>query len=175
MGCCGEPANVPNPQGGNRSIALDPAKTIAQQPTPQPTLQWQDKPSFQPPSIATPPPIVQHQQRITAQTWPQHSIQSDSYAAGLGRTPSPSAATPTLVNASVNSHGIPTSASPPLGQSYDPSLTQMSATYSPSANMTITTKRTASPGGQPFAPVTDEGKLSVSIDFGTYRQAFLIS
>ncbi|KAJ3557489.1 hypothetical protein NM688_g1454 [Phlebia brevispora] len=167
MSCCGESANQANPQAGNRSIAIDTAKIVAQQPSPQPTLQLQEKSSFQPPSIATPPPVLQYHQNAVAQSWPPQAAQMHSYATGLGRTPSPPTGTPTLVNGSLNGHGSPAPSIPPLGQSYSPPLTHPSAVYSPSATMTVTPKRTVSPGGQAFAPSNDEGKLSVSIDFGT--------
>lgn len=170
MGCCGEPADQPNSHvGGNRSIALDSSKPVIQQPSAQPALQWQEKPSFQAPNIATPAPVLQYNQN-TAESWEQQGAQYDPYAPS--RTASPSAATATLVNGSINGHGFAPSASPaPFGQTHSPPpLAHPGAAYSPSTSMTVTSRKAVSPGGQhpPFVPPSDEGKLSVSIDFGMH-------
>lgn len=173
MGCCGEPANQPDSQGTNRSIATGLAvagKPVVHQPSPQSNPSWQEKPTFQAPGIATPPPVLQHGQNSTSEAWHQQGQQEaqfDPYAS-LNRTASPPAGSATLVNGSTNGHGYPpTSPSPPFGQAQTPPLMQPNPVYMPSTSMTVTSRHSVSPGQSAFIPPSDEGKLSVSIDFGT--------
>ncbi|PSS34244.1 hypothetical protein PHLCEN_2v1710 [Hermanssonia centrifuga] len=166
MGCCGEPADKPIPAEGNRITPFNTGNLVTQQPTPQSALQWQEKSIFQQSAISTPPPALQHNQNPSSpQTWGQsNGEQYNPY-----RASSPPS---TLLNGStVNGHGYPASSpSPPFGQSQSSPLSKPASVYAPAGNfgMTVTGRRTTSPDGQrpEFGAPSDEGKLSVSIDFG---------
>ena len=176
MGCCGEPADAPNPQNGNRSVAanVNQAGTVNQQPAPQPSPVWQEKTQFQPPNIASPPAAMQFGQNMAGQPqmmqqqqWGQaQNGQFNPYALPTSVSPPP-AASATLVNPSPS--GYPqTSPSPPFGQARTPPLMQPSAVYQPGSGMTLSSRQspTLSAG---FKAASDEGKLSVAFDFGKWH------
>ena len=183
MGCCGEPANQPGTQERSLATAVgaDGNGLITEQPSPQPTPSWQEKATFQPPGIATPPPVFQNGQNAMTQNWNQQGqvIQFNPYGASNGAPPP--TASPTLINSSApatsttlaNSlmYGQGVRGNPsPYGQAQATApLIQPDPVYSTNMNMTATSRISVSPGGYrpAFSTPSDEGKLSVSIDFGT--------
>lgn len=183
MGCCGEPVDKTSPQELNRIVPFE-TKAVGQQPSPQPGIQWQqEKQVFQQPIVPSPPPVLQygHAQPQAMQydytTKMQNSIgsqpqwsQSQQFSAftspGL---PQPSS--PTMFGGS--EAGKFTRSSTPSTyvanslNAYSPPIAQPSTVHH-SPGMSISDRRTASPTAQisSFVPPLDEGKLSVSIDFG---------
>lgn len=168
MGCCGEPIDKPIPEEGNRITPFNTGGPVSQQPNGQTTLQWQEKSSL--PSVATPPPVLQYGQNgVGQQPW-NEAGQFNIYGSNNGSvrpmsTYDGSAVAQTY--ASTSPSPPPNAYSPPLS----PPLAHPTAIYAPNASrpaaMTVTGRRTTSPTTQSaFAPPADEGKLSVSIDFG---------
>lgn len=159
MGCCGEPVDKPLPEESNRITPFDSGKPVNQQPSPQSTLQWQEKP-LQQPGLTTPPPVLQYGQ--PAWNHQQQPGQFNPYANG---PPSSPTAVSTNFTGSANGY-VPTPGSPPPG-AYRP-IAAPSAVYAGNGGMSVSGRRTTSPTTQnQFAAPSDEGKLSVSIDFGT--------
>jgi len=176
MGCCGESASTPDTQYSNRVQPVNPA-IISQQPGPHPSAQYQAQPLAEkpplliPPGPSPPPPsFQQHNQSLNGSAW-HHS-----------HTPSPPPQGPNFYS---------TLLSPNLGGSQ---LTPPQATYIPSgpSNSAVffppllhpdpvhvpPNNRSVSPPvstavARPYpvmndpAP-SDEGKMSISIDFGEY-------
>lgn len=181
MGCCGEPADTPNPQTANRSVAAN-VGVVNQQPAPQPSPVWQEKAQFQPPNIAAPPPALQYGQNLAAQPQAQQGLaqqqqwgqvqggQFNPYAAPTSVSPPPSGSA-TLVNPSLSGYP-PTSPSPPFDQTRTPPIMQPAAVYSAiGSGMTMSGRHSVSSGGhgQGMKVSSDEGKLSVAIDFGMHH------
>lgn len=175
--------NVPSPppamQYGQPNMQLQQAPMQQPQWTqPSQTPQWNQQPAQTP--QWTPPPAqtpqwqqpVQQQQQWAPQNQPQ---QFNPYA-----SPQP-ATTPTLYGSSDSKSFVPSTTPSAFGS---PGPNGYTPTNSPpplqaptpihtinAANMTVSGRRTTSPG-QPgsnpgFAPPSDEGKLSVAFDFGT--------
>lgn len=151
MSCCGEPKE-PN-DAVNRSIPPN-STFVNQQPTGQLGL---EKPYFQQPNIATPPPIHANsfgQQNTFAQqqpqpTWPSH-------------TPSP----PPPVIAPVSPFG---SQYGQMAMANDSIMRPPSAHHSggvPMGGNMSTDMRTVPPNLLKPDSLLDEGKMSISIDFG---------
>jgi len=154
MSCCGES----RPQNGVRPVGtLQPYPITTQQPSPHPVITpFQEKP-FQPPNIVSPPPV--------------HAA---PYLNGGTRSPPPQSST---------THGsFPPSPPPMLPQMgtfnrtvVDPAgslspLRRPNAAYSPARNPNILSTYQGSAAPMPTSvPPTDEGKMSVSIDFGEPR------
>jgi len=160
MSCCGES----RPQNGVRPVnSFQPYSITNQQPSPHPVITpFQEKPfqPFQPPNIVSPPPV--------------HAM---SQFDGGTRSPPPQSST---------THGSPPPVSPPpsalpqMGTfnrtSVDPAgslslspLRRPSAAYSPAGNPNILSTYQPSAPMPNLVPPTDEGKMSVSIDFGEPR------
>lgn len=172
MGCCGESREDPIPEEGNRITPFKEGGPIAQQPSSQSTPQWQEKASFQPPSLSTPPPALQYGQNgqnQLHQPWAQQpATPFNPYA--LTSSPPP-ATSPTMFNGSINGTGYGSSSPSPPPNAYgmNSHLTQPGAAYAPGANRMTVTGRGMSATGltqNDFAAPSDEGKISVSIDFG---------
>ena len=143
-----------------------------------------DEKQFSPPSIPSPPPVQQFtgQQTVTGlgfqqQPWQQQQqmtsnsppLTSPSHGEfnpyQLTGSPSPPPPAVQYPNASIN--GIAQNGS---FQSPSP---YFSGIQNPSAMMMSTSKLDALKSSQ--APPIDEGKMSVSIDFGMQRQTFVFS
>ena len=165
MGCCGEPyENDKNQQNGHVQMLNGATRPhpVTQQPGPHPGLLVDEKP-FQTPSIPSPPPsahqfgynVNQDQQLQQQQQWGQSSPppgagQFDPYAAQQSPSPQPNPSQfsgMTLTNSALQR---PTP-SYPGGSFAVPAMTATRIT-------TVTEK--------PQQPVVDEGKMSISIDFG---------
>lgn len=160
MGCCGEPYDKPATNGqkqvGNNGYP------IVQQPTPHPGAQFQEK-QFQQPSIPSPPPTHQFGQNgFPQQSWTPVSTQSPSphpnqpyNPYGMSGTTSPGPIAPQFSGTTLNGmHPNGSFPAPTPGHLLSPSL---------SAPVMTTSRVTQNPVPQ----VSDEGKMSVSIDFGT--------
>lgn len=160
-GCCGEPAD--KDQAQNRyNAAQYPATPIRQQPGAQPGLQWQEKNQYNPPSIPSPSPT--HYPNGSPHSPPPQS-QFNGY------TPANSS---TLYEQTINGHTFPAS-----GHGSPPPLLRPNAVHAPGgpppglyngigggSQITSVTPAGMHTG---YAPPSDEGKLSVSIDFGGSR------
>ncbi|CAL1697945.1 unnamed protein product [Somion occarium] len=203
-GCCGEPVDETTPDANNRVVTdFTQVAVVNQQPGAQQGLQWQEKASYQPPNVPTPPPTLQYGQAIAMQNMQQMQqapwLQTNGTMQGqfnpyaLSGSPSPppmmstgmSNGSTTLTNGSfVTAAGHPPSqppssfgGSPINGYSppHSPPLTQPSPAHTFNNGMSVSMSvsgRNSSPGmaSKPDSfvpPSTDEGKLSVSIDFGT--------
>lgn len=148
MGCCGDPIDKPIPEEGNRIHPFTAGGPVVQQPSAQSAPQWQEKSPMT--SITTPPPVLQYGQP----GWDEKAA-FNPYATSGSSTYRESTYMPT------------SSSPPPSAYTQSPPLIQPTAMYAPNGRMTVTGRRTTSPNAPAFAPPSDEGKLSVSIDFGT--------
>ncbi|KAF8556771.1 actin-like ATPase domain-containing protein [Imleria badia] len=160
MGCCGEPA-LNNDQYTNRPQP-GPGGIVQQQPTAQPTAQIYEKPALlsSPGAGPSPPPPSFHANHQAIQSRP---------GSQWGRAPSASPPpvsihqsflpSPYDVSSVMNTH-----VSTPLYQPRPMHVPPRQATTSPSIAPSITHTITASGHG---APALDEGRMSISIDFGT--------
>ena len=146
MSCCGTPAGKKGADGKNHPYSQYPQQSpINQQPGPQPGLGWQEKP-YQPPTIPSPPPT--HYSHATSHSPPPQSPFNTSYQQS-GFNPSTFSGT---------THQTPSIVRPP--PSLPPSPPPAGA-YGPISIVS------PPPPAKGYAIPTDEGKLSVSIDFGT--------
>ncbi|GLB44621.1 putative actin-like ATPase domain-containing protein [Lyophyllum shimeji] len=153
MGCCGEPADKAVPQQATHF----PQGTITQQPGLQPALE--KSPVFQQPTISTPPP-AHAQNGAWGQSYsPPPANQFGGYA--------PSTSPPPLNGQSYN--GSMFNASGGFASVNEP-LVRPASAHHPSYS-TGSPPPLISIGGSPppkaTSPPPDEGKMSVSIDFGT--------
>lgn len=184
MSCCGEPNNAPVPE--NRAVNTYNNQTVNQQPTPHPGFQGQPI-SFQQPNISSPPNAYSQNsfgpngvgqsgfQQPNGFQQPQQNGWSHSPSPppmnqfGQPNQPNLHAPTPSTYNASTNSYGT---MAPLLQPSpvHTPSQGFRSSTASPPGQMV---SPAVPPPQQAFKPPSDEGKMSVSIDFGP--SAFLTS
>ena len=144
MPCCGTPAGNKGVDEKNHVYPQYPQQSpINQQPGPQPGLGWQEKP-YQPPTIPSPPPT--HYSHGTSHSPPpsnfNHSFQQSGFnPSTLSGT---TYQTPSIIRPPPSLPPSP----PPVG-GYGPI-----STVSPP------------PPAKGYVVPTDEGKLSVSIDFG---------
>lgn len=145
MSCCGTPTANKGADEKNRQYPQYPQQSpINQQPGPQPGLGWQEKP-YQPPTIPSPPPT--HYSHGTSHSPPPQSTFSNSYQQP-GFNPN---------NLSGMAYPAPSVVRPPPSSPPSP---PPFGSYGP-----ISTVSPLSPT-KGYAIPTDEGKLSVSIDFG---------
>ncbi|KAH9476914.1 Heat shock 70 kDa protein 12B [Psilocybe cubensis] len=162
MSCCGEPKDANPPQ--NRALPQHTGGTIVNQPGYTPGL---EKPQyFQQPSISPPPAI--HANAFSVNGQQQQIIQQQQ--TGWGGSPSPppmndfaqmnGASTNTAVNGTYN--GASFNVNNGFSASNAPLMRPGSAH---NRNMSISTPPL--PNSQSIVPAPDEGKMSISIDFGT--------
>lgn len=151
MGCCGEP-NDGQPPTNSGTTAYN-AGTITSQPTGQPMMAQTT--GFQQPSLASPPAVHSTGNGMQQGTpWGQSaSPPPASQFGGYGGSPSPPLPASTPLNGSVFNGSSGFSSNEPLMR--PPSAAQ-SSRMSPAPNNQLNT-----------TTVADEGKMSVSIDFGT--------
>jgi len=151
MSCCGTPAGNQGADGKNLPHSQYPPQSpINKQPGPQPGLGWQEKP-YQPPTIPTPPPT--HYSHGTSNSPPPSNF-NNSYQQSVFNPSTQSGTTfqsPSIVRPPPSLPPSP----PPVG-SYGP----VSVVSPP-------------PPAIGYIIPTDEGKLSVSIDFGALVPNFL--
>ncbi|OBZ74645.1 Heat shock protein 12B [Grifola frondosa] len=154
MSCCGEPVDT---QEANRARQAN-ACVVNQQPGPQPGLQWNEKVQspFQQPTVTLPPQAHQPGYRERQGQWDAslstRQSQFDPYALS-GSPPPGSHVHP---NPSVSVTPPPPGAAPSVYSGPSPSPIQ-----TPPPLRTSPLPRSTAAG------IFDEGKLSVSIDFGT--------
>ncbi|KAI0370869.1 actin-like ATPase domain-containing protein [Pilatotrama ljubarskyi] len=174
MSCCGEPDNkAHNAQAAQQVNPLQtPGQPVTQQPGPQPSLQWPGgnggEKSFQLPPGPTPLPQVHQNSYGTWESKPSPPPQLPFNPVAPPGSPPPG----TYPNGAMPPH-IP--GSPPPGTvssayvGYSPVQSPPMARTSPDRTLAMSvTSRGTSPPIVPQQPsFADEGKLSVSIDFGT--------
>ncbi|KLO16492.1 actin-like ATPase domain-containing protein [Schizopora paradoxa] len=178
MGCCGEPLDDSN--SGNQKNVVHNGFPMNQQPGGMAQMQYQEK-QFQQPDIATPPPahasqmgynsngmqMQQQQQQGWGTPVPPHSPPPTSSSPfnpyGMNQVPTPVPVSPQFTGTTaVNGSGIMNSMNGmQMNQMNRPTPLYPGA----SANMTATQVS----GGVTNQTTTavDEGRMSVSIDFGT--------
>lgn len=188
MGCCGEPSDKSSSQELNRVVPFA-TEGIAQQPSPQPGISWeQEKLAFQQPIVPSPQPVLQYGgqyqpsfqqipgqvQNGMAQPWTQSQQFDMLTPSGSPPPPSPHAFGNMENGAlmpSTRTSTPSTYVANPLNGYSPPPLTQPTAAHH-SSGMSISGRRTTSPPTSAqisgYVPPMDEGKLSVSIDFGEY-------
>ncbi|KAL5478877.1 hypothetical protein ACEPAI_2154 [Sanghuangporus weigelae] len=167
MGCCGESLNkYDDKQNLNVQNNVYPTN---QQPSPHPGALYHEKQQFQPPSIPSPPPAQQFGGQIAVngsgflqQPWQQQMPPSSS-------PPLPSSP------GAFNPYQLSTSPSPPPASAQFSGTTlngmaqsgsfQAGSRYS--SVMMMTSRVEGSVKSSNAGPAIDEGKMSVSIDFGT--------
>ncbi len=163
MSCCGEPKDT-NADHSNRPISqYQPQPLVTQQPSPVPYPIAQNP--FQATSISSPPPVHYGQ---------------NGYGSGLPwtSTPSPPPTNTMSMGASrpTSGHGLNGS----IGHSFNESMSMRRSSFgmtgshypSPMSPPPISTSSSARIDVAPLPP--DEGKMSVSIDFGAYSLLFTI-
>jgi hypothetical protein len=145
MSCCGTPATQQAADEKNRQYPQYPQQSpVNQQPSPQPGLGWHEKP-YQPPTIPSPPPT--HYSHGTSHSPPPQSTFGQSYQQP-GLSPNNSSGTTYPVPSVVRPPPTLPPSPPPVGS------------YGPISSVSPL------PPTKGYAVPTDEGKLSVSIDFG---------
>lgn len=168
MGCCGESRDEPVAEEGNRITPFKQGEPVNQQPSPQSTPHWQEKASFQPPNLSTPPPALQYGQNGQTplhQPWAQQpSAPFNPYA--FSSSPPP-ATSPTIHG---TGYGSSSPSPPPTAFGATATLAQPGAAYAPNGTNRMTVTGRGASGAalsqNDFAAPSDEGKISVSIDFG---------
>jgi hypothetical protein len=146
MGCCGDPISA---EGTTTNRPTYVHNTVTnQQPSPQPGL---EKLLYQHPTIPSPPPVLSHLQTGTPQVplWNMNTLSSSP----------PPAAQSTLGNSSLYTNGPllrPSSAHHPTS----PSMSM--------AHLSMNQRMSSPPLPRALSPPPDEGKMSISIDFGEY-------
>jgi hypothetical protein len=166
MSCCG----TPRPEATIKSVPVGGGALqqqqfpVSQQPTGNPGIINPFPPpteasSFRPPDITTPPAV-----------YPMTHLN------GTAHSPQPTASTMhSSVPSTVPQVGMYTSTSPPIVDSSSPlsPLRRPSPTYptSGSSNPPNLLSTYQSSGTMPSLPPVDEGKMSVSIDFGERRSS----
>lgn len=175
MSCCGEPKR---PNGSTNQPPSQNGHLISQQPSPHPGAFHEKQASFQQPSIPSPAPTHPYGQQSFID--PNAQFQSTSPSNWSHHSPSP----PPPVN-QFGVFGSP-AASSHVNMSYSTTqpLIQPSPVHngsyrgdSTSPNWPITSTVTSiSPINdrqlQGFSPPSDEGKMSISIDFGVSHDVF---
>ncbi|KAI9451257.1 hypothetical protein BJY52DRAFT_1298655 [Lactarius psammicola] len=156
MSCCG---SVRTDEGNSRSAptggTLQPFP-ISHQPTAHPGINpFLEKSTFHPPSVSSPPPV-----HALSQFGGTHSPPPPSSTTHGSLAPSPPPQSPQMNMF----HGT---SSADLSGSLNP-LRRPSPSYPASGNPNLlSTYRPSVAIPAPSVPTTDEGKMSVSIDFGT--------
>ncbi|KAF9048041.1 actin-like ATPase domain-containing protein [Hymenopellis radicata] len=160
MSCCGEPKTANDDH--NRQVSQYNPAFVSQQPGPTPDL-TPKTPYFQQP-IASPPPVHYQNGYQPQQGWDQRPTSPPISMINGGGSPRP----PSIMNGMSGSYSMNDSIrngtmrqstfGMPQGSLYAPSLSPGSPppmSTSPVARM------------EPISPPIDEGKMSISIDFGT--------
>jgi hypothetical protein len=147
MGCCGEPND--SSKGLTNGAASHNHAIINQQPVPQPGL---GKPSIQSPSIPSPP---------LAYNSGQNGFQYPP-ASNLTHSTPPPQFNPSTYNGSVTNYSL----NEPLRSNSPP---HRGSTISPMPMLPAIMGTSSAQGQSSSSP--DEGRMSVSIDFGTQPQS----
>ncbi|CAA7262612.1 unnamed protein product [Cyclocybe aegerita] len=169
MSCCGEPKNKPSLY--NNGAGPQNTGTITTQPGSQPAL---EKPLyFQQPNISPPPAVHAnhtnfHQQ--AGQSWsnspsppPTNDFGAMNTGGGFGSPPMQPSLGHSFGSTFNGSNFNVANGFSPANQP----LLPPPATHTPQLSISSPFNTTSIPVNQPSAPVQDEGKMSISIDFGT--------
>ncbi|KAI0289646.1 hypothetical protein BC826DRAFT_597825 [Russula brevipes] len=154
MSCCGDtrPANT------NGTVGTHQPYPVSNQPTPHPGISpFLEKGTFQPPNISPPPAAAQSFSHFSSAQSPPPT----SPTLHGSNAPSPP---PTISQMSAFNRG---SVADPTG-SLSP-LRRPSPAYPATGNQNLLSAYQTSVSVPPSLPTTDEGKMSVSIDFGERR------
>ncbi|KAF9234588.1 actin-like ATPase domain-containing protein [Melanogaster broomeanus] len=175
MGCCGEPITKPDTQYNNRPQPVN-AGIVQQQPGPHPGAQFYEKPTLLIPSVPSPPPpsfLPNNQSFIGAQGGqPWHGSPSPPPQGSIhhGMTsPAPmNVGMQMMPNAAFHpsGQGGSTLFSSPLLHPSPVHVPPRHASTSPSLSGTMTLAGTSTTRND-FGGPPDEGRMSISIDFGT--------
>ena len=173
MSCCGEPSHKADTVQAAQYVTPFQTQPVTQQPGPQPNLQWQ-QPSInekgfqsQPGAGPSPPPQAyggweksSPNQQTTFQPYvPQGSPPPVAYPIGA-MPPQLAGSPPGSTTSPFSPYGAPAPVqTPPLARTPEQR----------SVPMTVTTRGSSPPSmPQQLSFAADEGKLSVSIDFGAW-------
>jgi hypothetical protein len=152
MSCCG--ASRAQNKSGPDVGTLQPFPITTHQPRPRPLITpFGEKEPFHPPSISSPPPVQSLSRLNGAHSPPQSSTTHGSIP--------PSSPPPTV--GTFNRSTVvdtPGSLSP---------LRRPSPAYPPAGNLNLLSTYQSSAPMSSSLPPTDEGKMSISIDFGERR------
>ena len=171
MSCCGEPKNKADNEQGNRPISQFNHAFVNQQPSPIQDLTA--KPSYQGQPLPSPPPVHLAQNGYyppQQQGWDGRPSSPPPMSMIHGRTSSPR---PPSMSNGMNGHNPSYSMNSSMRQSISYGMNGspfQSSSLSPGSPPPMST----SPVGrsEPSSPPIDEGKMSVSIDFGTSLPCF---
>lgn len=158
MSCCGQ-AKDGSEDTANRSVAVGQPGYVNQQPGPQLGL---EKQVFQQPNIPSPPPVHPNGQNGFSQ--------QPSWGSQPSPSPPPAGAGSPFMS---NGNGYPGSMNEAIqrpGSAHQSSFgpgSRMSMTASPMLSSPLPTMPPST------SPPLDEGKMSVSIDFGVQQQSVL--
>lgn len=173
MGCCGQPYDETTTNSQKQLVANNSYPTN-QQPSPHPGTQYQEK-QFLPPTIPSPAPTQQFgsQNGAGANGFPQQPWQQQMLA---GSPPPPSTSPPPF-----NPYQLSGSPSPPIAATQfsgsnlhgmaNMAAVQRPMPYYPGASaaqssIMMTTSKLSGMKTPETVPAADEGKMSISIDFG---------
>ncbi len=153
MSCCGEPKTKNDDQ--NRPVSQYNPAFVSQQPGPTPDLSPKT-PYFQQP-IASPPPVHYQNGYQPQQGWDWRPTSPPISMINGGGSPRP----PSIMNGSYSMNDSIRNRQSGSGMQPSP--------YSPSLSPGSPPPMSTSPVGrmEAISPPIDEGKMSVSIDFGT--------
>lgn len=170
MGCCGETRSKPVANSEKQNV-LDGSYPVSQQPTPHPGLQYDEK-QFQPPSIPSPPPAQQPLGSPDLNGFQQQPWQQQQQGLAGPGSPPPTSSSHTFDPFRPAGAASP----PPPGAFSGTTLQSFNGTplerptpfYSGSVQQTVSMSAQKINGYTSPEPVrtADEGKMSVSIDFG---------
>lgn len=179
VSCCGEAKGQPSVVTNSQPFLGAGPGIIDSQPTYQPVLNYNNNAS-QPPTVPSPPiaydPFSSGPMREFRATSPsQQSAAHSTFSGTVLYNGQPPFQQPTFTGTTYNNGQPPLrefgASSPPQQQTALPTLT--GTTYNGSNfNSTITRPKSShsptSPPPQVNSPKQDEGKMSISIDFGVY-------
>ena len=168
MGCCGEPYD-PNDASNQKNVSNN-MYTTSQQPAGNAQMMYQDKQQFQQPSIPSPPPSHGFGMNPTMM---QQQQQPGWGTPGLSQSPPPQSTSP--FNPYAMNH--PSTPQPTVSPQYTgttavngmtPNGVQRPTPFYPGSagSVNMTASKTNGVPVQATPAVADEGKMSVSIDFG---------
>ncbi|KIJ18146.1 hypothetical protein PAXINDRAFT_167416 [Paxillus involutus ATCC 200175] len=176
MGCCGEPVSKADNQYKNQAQPVNTG-VVSQQPAPHPGAQFYEKSALLIPSgPSPPPPSFQHNQQ------PISGVHGQPWSHGSPSPPLPGSIHHGMMsvapmNASMQMMASPsfdpsvlsgsTAFSPPLLQPSPVHVPPRHASTSPSLSASMTHAGTSMSRNDFSQPLSNEGKMSISIDFGT--------
>ena len=168
MSCCGEPSHKAANAQAAQQVTPFQAHPVNQQPGPQPGLPWPpSEKTFQTPSGPSPPPQAYgswgEKSPNQQTTFPPYNAQGSPppgmFPSGAMPPQTPGSPPPGSVSSPYSTYASSTVQSPPLART----------TPDRSVAMSVTSRGQSPPAVPQQVSYGDEGKLSVSIDFGESR------